>query len=277
MHRYINRFSKERNYDEEITQIIAKSAYKFCSDNILTLDDDLQLWAMRINHNSSNPYVFISAGVHGDEPAGVKAALKFIEELDQYPDFNFIILPCVNPVGYERNIREGSDFQDINREFYDKTDSPENKAILEYLSKGPYNYLFSMDLHETRASDKPINEYPPNQRKPDGFHMWEICKNKDKRIGKKIIEAVSKVTDVCKWSRVWGDTNSSGVIYYPEGAMGEQYGEANVFERYMHDNYTQHSFTTETFSGAYGGNGENLEERIQTHLTVLRTALQEIR
>ncbi len=47
--------------------------------------------------------VTISAGMHGDEPAGVEAALKFLEmHAENSPllsRFDFIVFPCDNPSG----------------------------------------------------------------------------------------------------------------------------------------------------------------------------------
>lgn len=56
--------------------------------------------------------VIISAGIHGDEPAGVEAALQFAELTADNPllleHFSFDIFPCDNPYGWERNTRENS-------------------------------------------------------------------------------------------------------------------------------------------------------------------------
>ena len=44
--------------------------------------------------------IHISAGIHGDEPAGPLAALKLIQE-DRWPgNAEIFLLPCLNPLGF---------------------------------------------------------------------------------------------------------------------------------------------------------------------------------
>lgn len=279
MNRYINRFSKERDHTKDVHSPIYKLVSGIGSAwSVETVHFLSGMMGIKITNNPKNPWAFISAGVHGDEPAGVQAVLRLLQESYQHTRWNFVIIPCVNPIGYERNIREGSEFQDINRNFHDSEDwSPENKAVLKYLSQGPYNYKFTMDLHETRKQEKPLHEYPPNARHPDGFYMWEMCPKNISRVGPRIINDVKEYVPICSWSKVWGDTMNDGVIY-PEGCVGELYSEAHTFQKYMYDNYSQHSFTTETYSGQYiaDSNGENLEDRVNAQLAAIRTALNAI-
>jgi protein MpaA len=46
--------------------------------------------------------LLLTAGVHGDEPAGVEAALRFLERdhAALLEHFHFMVVPCVNPTGY---------------------------------------------------------------------------------------------------------------------------------------------------------------------------------
>ena len=67
--------------------------------------------------------VLISAGIHGDEPAGVESVCAFLESgrykahLDEW---EITILPCINPYGFENDTRENHDNQDLNRLFKDQ-------------------------------------------------------------------------------------------------------------------------------------------------------------
>ena len=52
--------------------------------------------------------ILISAGIHGDEPAGVETVCAFLEnELYKnfLKDWEFTILPCINPAGYDAGTR----------------------------------------------------------------------------------------------------------------------------------------------------------------------------
>ncbi len=85
----------------------------------------------------SSPYAVqvplcLVAGVHGDEPDGILAALEFARRFFRAPqlvsNYALTIYPCVNPVGYERMTRENSAGKDLNREFF--RDSREAEVVL---------------------------------------------------------------------------------------------------------------------------------------------------
>ena len=80
--------------------------------------------------NSSDPIrIGIFAGIHGDEPAGALAAVRFLSEIAREPDFaeNFLlqIYPLCNPTGYEDNTRQSRRGKDLNREFWKSSAEPE--------------------------------------------------------------------------------------------------------------------------------------------------------
>src|SRR5262245_26918513 len=53
--------------------------------------------------------IYISTGIHGDEPAGPLAVRQLLQE-NQWPGhLSLSILPCLNPTGFARNTRENSD------------------------------------------------------------------------------------------------------------------------------------------------------------------------
>jgi len=66
--------------------------------------------------------ICLVAGVHGDEPDGIRAALEFARRFALAPqlvsNYALTIYPCVNPVGYERMTRENGNGKDLNREFF---------------------------------------------------------------------------------------------------------------------------------------------------------------
>ena len=53
--------------------------------------------------------IYISAGIHGDEPAGPLAALRLLQE-NRWPEHaEIFLLPCLNPVGFTLNQRENAE------------------------------------------------------------------------------------------------------------------------------------------------------------------------
>lgn len=71
----------------------------------------------------SHPVIYISSGVHGDEPAAAWGLLAWAQEniamLQQRP---FILLPCLNPLGLIANTRADHRGLDLNRRFHMKRD-----------------------------------------------------------------------------------------------------------------------------------------------------------
>ena len=92
------------------------------------------------------PCIALSAGVHGDEPAGVWALLDLVEREELDPRFSYRLWPCMNPTGFERGTRENTDGIDVNRTFGRGGQSPEASAII--MSNRDRKFELSIDLHE---------------------------------------------------------------------------------------------------------------------------------
>ncbi|MFZ1387124.1 MAG: DUF2817 domain-containing protein [Thiolinea sp.] len=104
---------------------------------------------VRIQRASKQAPVCIFAGVHGNEIAGTEAALSLIEALANdktlYPDTNFVILPLVNPWGWERGFRYNFEGQDIARNF--ALEGTQETALIKPLLAREQCQLV-VDLHE---------------------------------------------------------------------------------------------------------------------------------
>lgn len=90
-----------------------------------------------VTHPSASPYavqvpICLVAGIHGDEPDGILAALEFARRFVRSPqlvsNYALTIYPCINPVGYERMTRENGNGKDLNREFF--RDSREQEVLI---------------------------------------------------------------------------------------------------------------------------------------------------
>lgn len=122
--------------------------------------------------------VMIAAGIHGDEPAGVEAALRFIEAnadgSDLLERFAFTVYPCNNPTGWELNTRENWSGIDLNRQFAARRPAPETELITRSLEGRCFDLVFEM--HEDVDSH--------------GFYLYEIAENSGLHIGETIVQAV---------------------------------------------------------------------------------------
>lgn len=123
--------------------------------------------------------VSISAGIHGDEPAGVEAAIRFMEQHAEDENLltkaSFSIFPCDNPSGWELGTRENADGIDLNRQFAAHNPPDEVKLIMRGLADKCFDLVFEM--HED--IDAP------------GFYLYELADEPTQRVGEIIVQTLS--------------------------------------------------------------------------------------
>ncbi len=122
------------------------------------------------------PRIYLSAGIHGDEPAPPLALLSLIERgvFDQRA--NWFLCPLLNPAGFLRRTRENADGVDLNRD-YKLLRSLEIQAHARWLQRQP-NFDVTFHLHEDWEAQ--------------GFYLYELCVNADRSLARIMIDAVAK-------------------------------------------------------------------------------------
>lgn len=190
--------------------------------------------------NSELPWVLISGGVHGYETSGVLGALAFLEEsANEYiKHFNFLVLPCVSPWGFETINRWNSEALDPNRSFKEGGLCEEARFAMELLNKPlyarrPKSFVLHLDLHETTDTDesefrpalaaKLGKDHVPTEI-PDGFYLVGDRANPQSEFQSAIINAVEKVTHIAPndaEGRLLGDRAAQrGVVNYSVKRLG---------------------------------------------------------
>ncbi len=142
------------------------------------------------------PRIYLSTGIHGDEPAGPLAALRLLRE-NQWPrNAEIFLLPCLNPGGFTLNRRENAQGVDLNRDYLDpKTD--EIRAHVAWLEKQqPFNV--SLCLHEDWESN--------------GFYVYELNPDGRPSFAKNIVERVSEVCPIDMSPEIEDRPASGGII-----------------------------------------------------------------
>lgn len=92
--------------------------------------------------------ILISGGIHGDEPSGVETICAFLEAKfykNFLDDWEFTLLPCINPSGFEVGTRNNQDGIDLNRMFKEVTPPKEVNFVKAVLDQ-PYD--LDLELHE---------------------------------------------------------------------------------------------------------------------------------
>lgn len=114
---------------------------------------DLPLYAFSAGRTEL-PAVVVAAGVHGDEPEAVEAALHLLEEADQgrlpVVSHRLVVFPCLNPSGLLQGTRSNAAGQDINRQFHGGLTAA-TAAVRRFLPGLPMAAL--VDLHADRTTD----------------------------------------------------------------------------------------------------------------------------
>ena len=124
---------------------------------------------------ASGPRVYVSAGIHGDEPAGPLAALELMQTGFFAPDIHWLLCPALSPDGLAAGSRGNLSGLDLNRDYW-KRRTPEVQAHAGWLESMPAPDMF-LSLHEDWESC--------------GFYLYEINLGRDEPLrAPAIIEAV---------------------------------------------------------------------------------------
>lgn len=158
-------------------------------------------WARRLlafsrEAHPSAKRVYISAGIHGDEPAGPTALLGLLRD-DRLPEaLNLWLCPCLNPVGFVRNTREGPGGTDLNRD-YRHLATPEVHAQVSWLTRQP-SFDLTFCLHEDWEAA--------------GFYLYELNPDHRPSLAPEMIRAAESVCPVEQAAEIDGRPASGGII-----------------------------------------------------------------
>lgn len=208
------------------------------------------LWWLELSPgNQARKSVALTGGIHGDEPAGVEAVLRFLER--PRPGWSkgirFLIFPCMNPHGFETDTRNNHADIDINRQY-------RNSDLLEVAAQKRVMAGQRFDLHLTLHEDVDA----------PGFYIYELSR-KHHEIARRIVKNVSKIIPFDPRQTIEGRRARNGVIRrtFPPRDM-PQWPEAI----YMFAEHADHTLTTET-PGL-----QDFEKRVEAQLTALRTVCE---
>jgi len=203
--------------------------------------------------------VLISAGIHGDEPSGVRAVLYLLETRPSWlRSFDLTVFPCINPWGYERNTRRNELKHDVNRQWRvsscgDEWTQAETSEVImcQRVLKGK-TYDLCVCLHE---------DYDGT-----GFYLYELSGEDQNNYGESIVRAVSRRILIEKRKSVENRHCHHGVIHRsPESLRQRKFWPEALYHIVHH---CKHTITTETPTSF------PIEKRIRAHCESLRVALK---
>lgn len=115
----------------------------FCRTRIARAEDGEILGWVR---GEGRPRVYLSAGIHGDEPAGPLALLELMREGLFDERFCWVIVPMLNPDGLGAGTRENGAGVDLNRDYLLR-ETEEVRGHVAWLEANPVPDVF-VSLHE---------------------------------------------------------------------------------------------------------------------------------
>ncbi len=97
--------------------------------------------------------VGLFAGVHGDEPEGVHALVRFLSLLEAQPEvatgYCLFVYPVCNPTGFEERSRNSRNGKDLNREFWRDSAEPEVRLLQSELVAHCFHGLISLHTDDS--------------------------------------------------------------------------------------------------------------------------------
>jgi hypothetical protein len=115
------------------------------------------------NSKSAKVKIWMQGGLHGNEPAGTESLLMYIDDLlkakniDSILNFvSFAIVPMANIDGYEKQVRDNVNNEDLNR---DQVKLEQVESV--YLKQAFTNFApaVAIDFHEFRPIRKELNKF----------------------------------------------------------------------------------------------------------------------
>ncbi|HZZ19695.1 MAG TPA: M14 family metallocarboxypeptidase [Opitutaceae bacterium] len=206
------------------------------------------LLALSKRSSGQKPRIYLSAGIHGDEPAAPLSLLSMIESGDFDQRAVWMICPMLNPVGLAAGKRENAEGVDMNRD-YRNPQSAETKAHVAWLESQP-NFDLAICVHEDWEAT--------------GFYLYELNPDKRPSLAENMVKAASKACPIDMSPLIEGREARGGIIR----------PDLDPFERekwpeaiYLQVHHTRLSYTIESPSALA------LDVRVNALRTAMRTAI----
>ncbi len=249
-----NNLPVARNYQLVVDRIINNLSSEAEIKNTLKVETSQKTYP--IHHitigKGGSRKVFISAGIHGDEPGGVETICRFIETqfyVSFLSKWTFQIIPCINPSGYENNKRENFENEDLNRCF-NKKDPPQEVKFVQNL----INDSIELDLELHEDVDSP------------GYYLYQKVKKQNLLpLGKEILRNVKRIMPINVNSSIDGSEAVEGIITPKDDPQKMEWWPMAI---YSHIQNCAGVFTLESSSHF------PMEQRVEAHLMAIETALK---
>ncbi len=199
------------------------------------------------------PRVYVSTGMHGDEPAPPWALLRLLEAGFFDARCTWFLCPLLNPTGFLRNTRENFASVDLNRD-YKSLRAAETVSHVRWLQRQP-RFDLVVCMHEDWESK--------------GFYLYELNLDRHPTLAHAMIGAAKAHGPIEAAAVIDGREIAEPGIIRPvsDPLLRDTWPEA-LYLAYKHSTL---NYTIETASA------QPLEQRVTTQVAVLQAALAAFR
>lgn len=205
-------------------------------------DAPFPLYAFSRRSHNPRRRVYISTGIHGDEPAGPLAIRQLLQDNAWPTDCDLWVMPCLNPQAFVLKQRTNADGIDLNRD-YRQPRSQTVRAHVQWLEAQP-RFDYAICLHEDWEAH--------------GFYLYELNPERQPSFAEAVIATVAKFCPIDLSSTIDGWPAHHGIIR-PQVMPEERPEWAEAIHLIVHK--THHSYTLEAPS--------DFELSLRTKVTVI--------
>jgi len=150
----------------------------------------------QFNLQPSTFNLYLSAGIHGDEPAGPLAVLELLKANIWPANAALWLCPCLNPGGFALGRRENADGLDLNRQYH-APHAAESRAHIAWLERQP-RFDLCLCLHEDWEAH--------------GFYLYELNLDNLPSLAGAMVQEVSVVCPIDHSEVIEGRAAAGGII-----------------------------------------------------------------
>jgi len=155
----------------------------------------------------------VSAGLHGDEPAGVEAVLQFFERPSP-PPIGVVAFPCLNPTGVIAGTRRNDLGMDLNRTWGQERAPQETELVRSALADRRFDC--GIDLHEDVEAR--------------GFYLYEHVRGDRRPLGPQVVAAIRATgMPINDASSIEGRTLVDGCVEPAEETLSATVGFYSIY------------------------------------------------
>ena len=211
----------------------------------------MQLIAFTKRTVGFKPRIYLSAGIHGDEPSPPLALLSMLQTGCFDERATWFLVPMLNPDGFRLDRRENADGIDLNRD-YREPRSIEIAGHAGWLQSQP-RFDLALCVHEDWEAQ--------------GFYLYELNASGRTGLAHALREAGETILPIDPHAEIDGRPVDEPGIIRPESdpALRETWPEAI----YLRKHHTDLCYTIETPTSA------PMDDRVKTHAAVCERAIEQ--